>query len=95
MNVIFHVADVYQEEGSPYSVIEAHSNIVGSASPVFHAMLFGPLNTGPGVPILIEDTTVHAFSTMLDFLMGENYQNVYPINYWKCIILLTSTAYLI
>ena len=78
MNVIFHVADVYQEEGSPYSVIEAHSNIVGSASPVFKAMIFGPLNTGPGVPIFIEDTTVHAFSTMLNFLYRRKLPKCLP-----------------
>ena len=71
MDVIFHIADIYQIEGSPCSVIKAHSNIIGSASPVFKAMIFGPLNTGPSVPILIEDTTVHAFSTMLDFLYGR------------------------
>ena len=68
-DVKFHVENHDCEEiaSASYQEFHAHSYILASASPVFQAMLYGPLSSTfqPLVPIVIQDTTPHAFSALL------------------------------
>ena len=70
-DVEFHVEDLEnQGDGSSYEVFKAHSYILASASPIFQAMLYGPLapTSQPPLPITIQDTTPPAFSSLLQHI---------------------------
>ena len=69
-DVEFHVEDINQREGSSYQVLKAHSYILASASPIFQAMLFGPLALPlqPPQVIPIKETTPEAFTALLQYI---------------------------
>ena len=82
-DVEFHIEDVDQEDESPKQVLKAHSFVLACASPVFQAMLYGPLAPVTSKPyaITIKNTTTRAFSSLLDHIYHKVAPQVYPSFY--------------
>ena len=59
--------DVEDEEGNKLGTLGGHKNILALKSPVFKAMLFGPLKETVH-PIRIRATSMFAFKTMLQYI---------------------------
>ena len=59
--------DVQFAIGPNGDVVRAHKYMLVARSPVFYAMFYGSLGSGPvhDVPLVIPDTTVEAFRAML------------------------------
>ena len=68
-DVEFYIEDIEQDEDAAPQVLKAHSYILSSASPIFCAMLYGPL--APDTPthkVTIKDTTTQAFTALLQYI---------------------------
>ena len=61
--------DIEDEEGTKLGTLGGHKNILALKSPVFKAMLFGPLKE-TGDHIRIKATSMFAFKTMLQYIHG-------------------------
>ena len=61
--------DIEDEEGTKLGTLGGHKNILALKSPVFKAMLFGPLKEA-GNHIRIRATSMFAFKTMLQYVHG-------------------------
>ena len=86
-DIVFIVDEEKQEEEEPNEKkvkrVPAHKFLLAGASPVFRRQFFGAAKETTA-EVVIKDTTIEAFTTMINFLYVDphpNSQTVYPGGY--------------